>query len=253
MRKAVTVFANEYLSCIGRPTAWIVFVVAVAITLIDSLPTHDNLVRLEFLFLPDYFVYRIFSVDGLIMVTGLMIILSNRLSIDDKTGAKSLLMAAPLNKGTYLFGKLSAGFVFSLSMMVFYLTICTVAYAIFIPGGFGISDYIYAALKALVFLGVPVAFFVSMCAGALPTLVDTRIFYLTFFALILLSVVTVGSADEMPFYLITSGDLTKLVWQHPDFYFHNLGSIISNLAFLVGSGTTAALLAFINPRFWRAE
>jgi LPXTG-motif cell wall-anchored protein len=57
----------------------------------------------------------------------------------------------------------------------------------------------------------------------------------------------------MPFYLITSGDLAKLIWQHPKWPFSNTGSIQANLVFLVGCGLLAGLLLFLKRKFWRNE
>lgn len=252
MRRLMAVLSNDFLACMGRPASWGVLMAAVAVALLDSLPVSANLARLDLLVHPEYFSYRIFSVDGLVLVVGLAVLLSGRLAADERSGTKALLMAAPLGKGEYLLGKLASGVLFCLAMTGLYAGLCMAAYAAFIPAGADLASCLQAAARSFAFLGVPVSFFVGACATALPAVVGTRVFYLAFLALVLLSTVTVGSADAMPFYLIASGDLAKLVWQHPDFPFQDAASVAANLAFLVGTGVAATALACLDPRFWRA-
>ena len=65
--------------------------------------------RLEFLTDPVYFVYRTMSLGGLPVAFALMVLLSNRFSLDCKTGVKSLIMAGPTTKPQYIFGKTWGG------------------------------------------------------------------------------------------------------------------------------------------------
>ncbi len=147
MRRLATVFSREYLSCMMRPATWGVLIAALAFTLLDSLPTDANLARVELLPVPSFFANRIMSVSGLVLVTGLVILLSSRLARDKKAGVKSLLMASPLSKGEYLLGKLLAGFFFSLSLMGLYLTVCMAAYALAIPAASASSMFEYGYVR----------------------------------------------------------------------------------------------------------
>ena len=63
----------------------------------------------------------------------------------------------------------------------------------------------------------------------------------------------VGSAEAAPFYMITSGDLIRLIWENPKWSFQDTGSILANGAFLVGSGLVFGSSLFLKRRFWRSE
>ena len=52
----------------------------------------------------------------------------------------------------------------------------------------------------------------------------------------------------MPFYLITSGDLVRLIWVHPRWPFVDMGSVIANGFFLVGSGLVFGSLLFLKHK-----
>lgn len=167
--------------------------------LLDSFPSASNLGRLEFLPQPNYFIYRIMSLDGLFLV---------------------------LN---------------------------TTIYAIFSPIKVNIAEYLIPLGKTIVINAIPVSFFISFCAMSIPTVLDIRLFYFVMSGVFIINATTVGSAGEMPFYLITAGDLIKLTWQHPKYPFNDIGSMATNLMFLIGGGLVSWILLLGKRKFWRAE
>ena len=50
--------------------------------------------------------------------------------------------------------------------------------------------------------------------------------------------------NAAPFYMITSGDLIRLIWVNPKWSFNDTGSIIANGAFLMGSGDRVKIKQF---------
>ena len=100
-----------------------VYFVATALYLTISLCREFSSVRV--LNEPAYFVYRIVSLDSLVLLFGLMFLLAGRIPIDTKTGMKSLLISSALRKWQYVLGKLLGGFLYVFSMQCifsFYLT-----------------------------------------------------------------------------------------------------------------------------------
>ena len=104
MRKMFSVLHYEYKMQFKRPVTWGVLLVATALSLLDNFPSAGNLARLEFLNEPAYFVYRIVSLDSLVLLFGLMFLLAGRIPIDTKTGMKSLLMFSVFRNLYYLCG-----------------------------------------------------------------------------------------------------------------------------------------------------
>lgn len=253
MRKCLPIIRYEYRMQLNNRTTWGLLIVATAIALIDSYPSAKNLVRLEFLVNPTYFIYRTMSIEGLVLVFGLMFLLSNRILLDQKTGVKSLMMASSITKGQYVFGKLLGGFLFTFTMLALFLTLNTVIYFVAVSADISIVDCLILLIKTLVICGLPVSLFISFLSVALSAVMDMRLFYLLASVLFILNAASVSSAEQMPFYLITSGDLIKLIWQHPRVPFTNAGSVQANLIFLVGCGLVAWVLLLIKPKFWRAE
>jgi len=253
MRKMFFIIKYEYKMQMRRIATWGVLIAATIINLLDNFPSAPNLMRLEFLAQPAYFVYRAMSMNGLILVFGLVFLLSNRFRADHKAGVKSLFMAAPIQKGQYIGGKMSAGFLYALTITVLFLVLNTGAYAIFDPIKNGMAEYLMPLCKTIVVSVIPVSFFISFCAIAIPAVVDIRLFYFAISGLFIINAATVGSAGEMPFYLITAGNVIKLIWQHPKWPFNNTLSIVSNLVFLIGCGLLSWLLLLCKRKFWRAE
>ena len=85
MRKMFSVLHYEYKMQFKRLVTWGVLLVATALSLLDNFPSAGNLARLEFLNEPAYFVYRIVSLDSLVLLFGLMFLLAGRIPIDTKT------------------------------------------------------------------------------------------------------------------------------------------------------------------------
>lgn len=253
MRRMFSIVRYEYKMQMTRLATWGVLIVATVITLLDNFPSASNLARLEFLSQPDYFIYRIMSFDGLILMFGLMFLLSSRFGVDEKTGMKPLFMASPLKRHHYMAGKLLAGFLYTLTIMAGFLVLNTAIYAIFSPVKSNVAEYLNPLGKVMLVSSIPVSFFIGFCAVALPAIMDIRLFYFGISALFILNAATVGSAGKMPFYMITSGDLIKLIWQHPKFLFTDIDSITANLIFLIGSGLLSWFLLSCKRKLWRAE
>ena len=91
------------------------------------------------------------------------------------------------------------------------------------------------------------------CAVAIPGLTGSRLFYLLSAVLFGCNAAYVGSAEAMPFSLITAGNLARLIWVHPKWPFVDTGSVVANGGFLVGSGIVCGSLLFLKRKFWRAE
>ena len=253
MRKCISIIYYEYIMQQKRIVAWGVLVATCVISLIDNLPTERNLVRLEFLSEPAYFMYRTMSIDALVMTFGLMFLLSNRIPHDRKTGVKSMVMASPITKGQYICGKLLGGFLYTCTMLALFLTMNILAYIMASPIDVSLMDCFVPLIKTLIVSVLPVSVFISFTSVALPAVMDKRLFYLMGSVLFFVNAFSVGSAGPMPFYLITSGDLIKLIWNNPGWPFTNTGSIQANLIFLVGGGLLAGLQLFLKRRFWRTE
>ncbi len=251
MRKCFSIIHYEYKMQIRSIASWSVLITAVIIALIDNFPSAGNLARLEFLAQPTYFIYRTMSLDALIMVFGLMFLLSIRIPLDLNTDVKNLIMASPVTKGQYVYGKLFSGFLFTFTMLTLFMTLNTLIYFIAAPFNISVANCLIPLMKALVVNGLPVSFFISFVSVALPAVMDVRLFYLLASVLFLINAFSVSSTEQMPFYLITSGDLIKLIWQHPEFPFRNTGSVQANLLFLIGCGLSALVPLFLKHRFWR--
>lgn len=253
MDKMMFIIKYEYKMQMKRFVTWVVLFIAIVIAFLDSFPSASNLARLEFLPQPDYFLYRIMSIDGLILVFALVFLQSDRFSIDIKTGVKSLFMATPLNKKHYILGKLFAGFLYTITIIMIFLFFNIVVYYAFSPTKVAVVEYILPFIKTIFFNAIPVSIFISFCAVAIPAIIDIRLFYFIISILFIINATITGSAEKMPFYLITSGDLIKLIWQHPKYPFNDMNSIIANLSFLIGGGLLASVFILCKGKFWRAE
>ena len=71
MDTVLTILRYEYRMQLRRPAGWAILAAAAVMALLDSFPSPENLVRLEFLDQPAYFVYRIMSLDALVLLFGL--------------------------------------------------------------------------------------------------------------------------------------------------------------------------------------
>ncbi len=253
MRKILSIVHYEYRMQIRRRAAWGVFLAALAISLADNFPSAGNLARLEFLSQPEYFIHRIIGQDGLLMVFGLLFLLSDRIAADEKSGLKTVLMATPLGKGRYVAGKMIGALGFTLTMFCAFLLTDTLVYVVALPGGVSACEMAACVCRAAIVSVLPISIFVSFSAVAFPVFMDIRLFYLLAGMLFVLNVVHINSAGASPFYLITSGDLLRLIWVHPRWPQIDHASVRANLAFLLVSGAGAWLLPVLKRGFWRAE
>lgn len=258
MRKVLSIVYYDYKMQIGRVAAWGVLLAALLISLADSFPSAGNLSRLEFLSDPSYFIHRILGLDGPLLVFGLVFLVSNRLPVDEKTGVKPLMMAAPVERWQYILGKGLAGFCFVFTMMCTFLLAGVLVYSMALPvkpfsaEGFA-AEVFRCVCKATVISVLPVSLFVGLSAAALPALTDIRLFYLAAGVLFAVNIFYVGSAEAAPFYLITSGDLIRLMWVHPKWPRIDDTSVRANLAFLLAGGFCPWTLLLVKRKFWRSE
>ena len=253
MRKIYAIAHYEYKMLITRWGTWGVFWVSVFLCLSDNYPSAHNLARLEFLCQPAYFLYRIVSLDILILIFGLLFLLSGRFPADRKYGLHPLFMTLPLHKRHYLTGKLLGGWFYTLTMLCLFLGVNFFVYSLAAPFKMDAADCIASFVKTLSVSILPVSLFIGICSTALADLLDIRLFYLLTAILFLLNVTTVGSALPMPFYLITSGDLAKLIWTHPEYPRIPSASVLANCLFLAGGGLLCMGLLAVGHRPWRAE
>lgn len=253
MRKMLAVLWHEYKMQFGRLAGWGVFLAAAVLSLLDQYPSAGNLARLEFLSEPAYFMCRTMSIHGLVLVFGLMFLLAERFPLDRKTGMKPLLMSCALQKWQYVWGKLLGGFLYTFSMLCMFLALNMAVCFAASPFSISIGACVRSLAKAVLFSAVPVSLFAGFCATALPGVMGIQLFYLLAAAAAGCNAVHVGSGDAVPFYLITSGDLLRLIWVHPGWPFADTGSIAANGAFLIGSGLVSAGLLFVRRGFWRWE
>ena len=105
MRKMIAIIRYEYKMQFKRLATWGVLLAATVFALLDNYPSASNLTRLEFLNEPAYFVYRTMSLNGFVLMFGLMFLLAERFPLDHKTGMKLLLMSHALQKRQYIFGE----------------------------------------------------------------------------------------------------------------------------------------------------
>lgn len=253
MHKIMSIIHYEYKMQLKRIAAWGVLLTATGIALLDNFPSAANLARLEFLNQPTYFVYRTMSQDGLIVAFGLLFLLSSRFLLDRKTGVKSVIMASPIGEGQYIFGKLLGGFLYTFTVLCIFLMLNTVIYYVGTPFEIGIMECLVPLLKTVFISVLPVSFFISFCSVAFPALMDIRLFYLLSAVLFGVNASTTNSAGAMPFYLITSGDLIRLIWVHPRWPEIIMSSVQANLLFLLGGGVISCVLLCLRRKFWRAE
>ncbi len=253
MRKMIAIIRYEYKMQFKRPATWGVLLAAAVFALLDNYPSAGNLTRLEFLNDPAYFVYRTMSLNGFVLLFGLMFLLAERFPMDNKTGMKLLLMSHALQKWQYILGKLSGGFLYTFSILCIFLALNTAVYFVAAPFPIPLPACTLPLVKVIIVSAFPVSLFVSLCSVALPGMIDIRLFYLLAAILFGVNAAYVGSANAAPFYMITSGDLIRLIWVNPKWSFHDTGSTLANGAFLMGSGLIIGSSLFLKHRFWRSE
>lgn len=253
MRKMITIIHYEYKMQFQRLATWGVLLAATIFSLLDGYPSAGNLTRLEFLNEPAYFVYRTMSLNGLVLMFGLMFLLAERFPLDNKTGMNCLLSSHALQKWQYVSGKLLGGFLYAFTMLCIFLALNTAVYFAASPFAITIIECMVPLIKVIIVSAFPVSLFVAFCSVALPGIIDIRLFYLLAAILFGINAANVGSANAVPIYLITSGDLIRLVWVHPKWPFIDVGSMFANWTFLTGNGLFFGSLLFLKHRFRRSE
>lgn len=253
MRKIYAIAHYEYKMLMTRWGTWGVLLVSVFLCQLDNFPSAHNLARLEFLCQPAYFLYRIISLDALILVFGLLFLLSGSFPADRRQGMHALFMTLPCKKRHYLSGKLLGGWLYTLTMLCLFLGVNFFVYFLAAPFKMNGADCITSFIRALLVSILPVSFFIGLCSTALADLLDIRLFYLLAAILFLINATTVGSALSVPFYLITSGDLAKLIWTHPQYPQIPSASVLANCLFLTCGGLFCIGLLAVGHRPWRTE
>ena len=253
MRKIFSIIHYEYKMLMKRFATLGVLLIGTLIALLDNFPSISNLARLEFLTQPAYFVYRTISFDTLIVAFGLMFLLSNRFSLDKKSGVKNLIASSPVSRGQYVAGKLLAAFTYTLTVLFAFVTVNLIVYCVAVPFEINVTDCTTLLLKATIVSLIPISVFISFCSVSFPAMMDIRLFYLLAAILFVFNASYVGTAGAAPFYMITSGNLCRMIWQHPKWTPLDIGSVYANLIFLLGCGTVSWLLLLIKRKFWRSE
>lgn len=253
MSKLLVITRYEYKMQVKRITAWMILLFVVVISMMDCLPVVSNRMRLEFLEDIRYYVWRVFSFDGLVLLFGILFLTAGRLVDDRKSGRRDLFMAAPIGKASYIAGKLFGNFLFVLTLMYSLLIISLCGFAITAPAEPAFSDYMSAIFSVSAYIIFPAAFFVAASSVMLPELVDIRLVYLLYSVLFLVNVFSPHTPEARPFYIFMQGDLAKLMWQHPQYPEIHAESACLNLLFMLGVGTLAVILVAVKRRFWRAE
>lgn len=253
MGSVLSILRYEYKMQITRIPTWGVLLTSLVFSLLDNFPSGGNLHRLEFLTDPAYLIYRAMSLDGLLLAFGCMILLSNRFPVDQKTGVKALIMAGPTTKEQYIWGKMLGGLGYTATLFSVFLAANALIYILAAPFQISAARLSAALVKGMILCALPVSVFVGFVSVNLPALMDVRLFYAIAVVLLMVNASTPGTSEAMPFYCVTSGDLSKLIWQHPRWPFGSAGSVQANLLFLIGGGLVSWLLLLGKKRFWRYE
>lgn len=253
MSKLFSIAKYEYKMQIKRPAGWIVLLFVFLSAMADSLPTSSNMARLEFLNEISYYIRRIFSFDGLLLLFGLLFLMSNRLVDDRKTGRRELFISSPIRKKDYLFGKLLGNYLYTLTMMYALLAGALIGFLLFSKSITPADTYLVTVFKASIYLIFPASFLVVAISVILPELIEIRLFYMLSSVFFFINSFFIDSSERMPFYIFLQGDLSKLVWHHPNFSMVHAESIALNLFFMIGTGTAAIFLVATKQTFWGAE
>ena len=253
MNKLVSIIKYEYKMQIKRIAGWIVLLFVLVSSMMDCLPTASNLARIEFLGDIQYYVRRIFSFDGLILLFGILFLTAGRL-VDDRTSyRRDLFMTSPIGKASYIAGKLLGNLLFALTLMYSLLVISLCGFAVFSETSISLWSYFGAIINVSLCIILPATFFVVASSVMLPEVMDIRLVYLLYSILFLVNAFSTDAAEARPFYIFTQGDLAKLIWQHPKNMEIYVGSVCLNLLFMLGIGAFAIAFVAVKQRFWRSE
>lgn len=253
MCELLSIAKYEYLMQIKRYAGWGVLLFVLTVSMMDCLPVASNLARIEFLGDVHYYVRRVFSFDGLLLLFGIFFLTAGRMVDDRKTCRRDLFMTAPIRKTSYIGGKLLGNLLFALTLMYALLIFSLLGFSWFGTSNVPIGQYASAIFSVSLCVILPATFFVVTSSVMLPEVADIRLVYLVYAVLFLVNAFSANQAGSTPFYIFTQGDLAKLIWQHPRYPVLDVGSACLNLAFMLGVGAAAILLVAAKRRFWRAE
>ena len=90
MSKMLSITKYEYKMQIKRIAGWIVLLFVLVSSMMDCLPVAANLTRIEFLGDIHYYVRRVFSFDGLILLFGILFLTAGRMVDDRKNHRRDL-------------------------------------------------------------------------------------------------------------------------------------------------------------------
>ena len=204
MNRMFAVSKYEYKMQIKRIAGWLVLLFVLVSAMMDSLPTTENLKRIEFLYDIHYYVRRVFSFDGLILLFALMFLMAGRLVSDRKTGRRDLFMAAPIGKGSYIGGKLMGNFLYALSLMYLLLIAAMIGFAVFSHfQKHHLSTILSAFGQVSIYIILPATFFVTASSVMLPEIIDIRLFYLLFSVLFLVNAFSTDTGTAAPFVIFS--------------------------------------------------
>ena len=156
-----------------------------------------------------------------------------------------------MEKCQYVVGKLLGGWLYTFTLLCAFLAVCAGIYRAAAPFPVSPGACLRPLAKAVAVSALPASLFVGSCAVAIPDLTGPRLFYLLSAVLFGSNAAYVGSAEAMPFWLITAGDLIRLVWVHPAWPELPVGSALANAGFLVGGALLSCCLLLAKPGVWR--
>lgn len=113
MSKMLSIAKYEYRMQVKRIAGWIALLFVLVSSMMDCLPVASNMARIEFLGDIHYYVRRVFSFDGLILLSGILFLTAGRMVDDRKTCRRDLFMATPIRKSSYIGGKFIGNFLFA--------------------------------------------------------------------------------------------------------------------------------------------
>ena len=150
MSKMLSIAKYEYRMQVKRIAGWIVLLFVLVSSMMDCLPVASNLARIEFLGDIHYYVRRVFSFDGLLLLFGILFLTAGRMADDRKTHRRDLFMAAPIRKSSYIGGKFIGNFLFALTLMYALLVVSIAGFAVFSSSGTTVWEYISAVISVSV-------------------------------------------------------------------------------------------------------
>ena len=252
MKRLMLVVEHEFKSIVRKAAYGLLLAFTLCISLLDSAPVPANLQRLAWISEPSYYATRVLTGGGILLAFGLIFLFSGRIAIDQKSGVIELFKASSLQKAEYMAGKILGGFLSALCAYFIFLAACMSVYLLFLPEA-SVAACLSAGIRSFLAVAAPASFFISAVGICLPLLLDIRWTYVLTALLLLANIFHIESAAAEAPYLLLSGDLTKLVWQHPRFPFDNNIAIVMNLLFLLCGGAFPAGIVFAKNSYWREK